>query len=314
MENEILLSHSIKAHSGWITKISIAGNESKLFATGSRDCIILIWEIVSNETIFALVKKKLIGHSHFISDLVLSPDAKYCISSSWDHNIHLWNIDTSKIVQKFFGHTKDVLAVSFSNDNRYIASGSRDKTVKLWNTRGECKGTFLEKNFSSWVSCVNFLPRKELSILSCHWDGVIKIWKTANKEIKSKLSGHKGYINCSAVSPDGSLCASGGKDGFVILWDLNEQKHLYSLEAGETVNSLCFSPNRYWLCAATQRGIKIWDLETKKKVNELCLDKKDPEKFKKDLACISTAWTIDGLFFLTGYIDGYLRIWSILKD
>ncbi|CAG7699084.1 unnamed protein product, partial [Allacma fusca] len=27
--------------------------------------------------------------------------------------------------------------------------------------------------------------------------------------------------------------------------------------------ALCFSPNRYWLCAATGPSIKIWDLETK---------------------------------------------------
>ena len=48
-----------------------------------------------------------------------------------------------------------------------------------------------------------------------------------------------------------------------MLWDLNEGKHLYSLEAGEIVNALVFSPNRYWLCAATATCIKIFDLESK---------------------------------------------------
>lgn len=62
------------------------------------------------------------------------------------------------------------------------------------------------------------------------------------------------------VSPDGSLCASGGKDGITMLWDLNEGKHLYSLEAGDNINALVFSPNRYWLCAATASCIKIFDL------------------------------------------------------
>ena len=28
------------------------------------------------------------------------------------------------------------------------------------------------------------------------------------------------YLNCVTVSPDGSLCASGGKDGTAMLWDL----------------------------------------------------------------------------------------------
>ena len=66
------------------------------------------------------------------------------------------------------------------------------------------------------------------------------------------------YLNCVTVSPDGSLCASGGKDGMAMLWDLNEGKHLYTLEGGDIINSLCFSPNRYWLCAAVGPSIKIW--------------------------------------------------------
>jgi WD40 repeat protein len=45
---------------------------------------------------------------------------------------------------------------------------------------------------------------------------------------------------------------AGGKDGVAMLWDLAEGKRLYSLDAGDIIHSLTFSPNRYWLCAATQ--------------------------------------------------------------
>ena len=50
--------------------------------------------------------------------------------------------------------------------------------------------------------------------------------------------GHTGYINSVTISPDGSLCASGGKDGVTMLWELSDGKHLYSLEAGDVVNAL----------------------------------------------------------------------------
>lgn len=69
------------------------------------------------------------------------------------------------------------------------------------------------------------------------------------------------YLNTVTVSPDGSLCASGGKDGTAMLWDLKEGKRLYSLDAGDIIHSLVFSPNRYWLCAATTAGIKVSDLK-----------------------------------------------------
>lgn len=42
-----------------------------------------------------------------------------------------------------------------------------------------------------------------------------------------------------------------------MLWDVSEGKKLYSLEANETIHALCFSPNRYWLCAATDSNIKV---------------------------------------------------------
>lgn len=47
-------------------------------------------------------------------------------------------------------------------------------------------------------------------------------------------------MNTVAVSPDGSLCANGGKDGVILLWDLAEGKRLYSLDAGSIIHALCF--------------------------------------------------------------------------
>jgi guanine nucleotide-binding protein subunit beta-2-like 1 protein len=90
-----------------------------------------------------------------------------------------------------------------------------------------------------------------------------QVWELSKFKLKTNHYGHTGYINAVSVSPDGSLAASGGKDGITMLWDLNEGKHLYSLEAGDVVNALVFSPNRYWLCAATASCVKIFDLESK---------------------------------------------------
>ena len=95
------------------------------------------------------------------------------------------------------------------------------------------------------------------------------VWNLTNCKLRTNLTGHTGYINSVTVSPDGSLCASGGKDGTAQLWDLSEGKHLYELDAGDIINCLLFSPNRYWLCAATEKCIKIWDLESKAVVDEL---------------------------------------------
>lgn len=108
----------------------------------------------------------------------------------------------------------------------------RPSIVKLWNTIGECKLT-LDDGHADWVSAVRFSPSPENPIfVSASWDKTVKVWSLTNFKLRADLVGHTGYISAVTVSPDGSLCASGGKDGIAMLWDLNEGKRLYSLEAG----------------------------------------------------------------------------------
>ncbi|XP_010480509.2 PREDICTED: receptor for activated C kinase 1A-like [Camelina sativa] len=205
-------------------------------------------------------------------------DGQFALSGSWDGELRLWDLADGVSTRRFVGHTKDVLSVAFSLDNRQIVSASRDRTIKLWNTLGECKYTISEgggDGHRDWVSCVRFSPNTlQPTIVSASWDKTVKVWNLSNCKLRSTLAGHTGYVSTVAVSPDGSLCASGGKDGVVLLWDLAEGKKLYSFEANSVIHALCFSPNRYWLCAATEQGIKIWDLESKTIVEDLKVDLK----------------------------------------
>jgi guanine nucleotide-binding protein subunit beta-2-like 1 protein len=233
--------------------------------------------------------------------------------------MRLWNLVEGKTESRFTGHTSEVLSVSFSPDNRLIVSGSRDKTIKVWNTRGQLKGDFSgpSKGSSSsnghteWVSGVRFSPDPANPlVVSCGWDKNVKVWdlKSQSPFLSVNHSGHGGYINVVAISPDGTLCASGGKDGVVMLWDLNASKHLYSLEAGAIINALVFSPMRYWLCAATASSIKIWDLLSKTVVDEI---KIDPLTGSGSVQCISLAWSADGSTLFAGCTDNTIRVWQV---
>ena len=233
------------------------------------------------------------------------------LSASWDKTLRLWDLNTGVTTRRFVGHTGDVTSVSFSADNRQIVSASRDKTIKLWNTLGECKYTITEDGHTEWVSCVRFSPNTANPVIvSSGWDRLVKVWNLSNCKLRTNHLGHGGYVNTVTVSPDGSLCASGGKDGVTMLWDLNERKHLYSLDAGDIIHALVFSPNRYWLCAATESSIKIWDLESKSVVDEL---KPEFALTKNSLppACISLAWSADGQFLYSGYTDDVIRVWQV---
>ena len=111
-----------------------------------------------------------------------------------------------------------------------------------------------------------------------------------------------------------------------MLWDLNDGKHLYTLSGGEVINALVFSPNRYWLCAATGQAVKIWvrcvlsfmllahlimliqDLESKSLVDELRVDRLSTNG---PVECMSLAWSSDGQTLFAGYTDSLIRVYDV---
>jgi len=315
------LKGELKGHGGWVTAIAGATLEQPdMIISASRDRSLIVWKLskeADDPTSYGKAAKRLTGHSHFVQDVAISVDGMFALSGSWDSTLRLWDLHTGQTTRRFIGHTRDVLSVAFSADNRQIVSGSRDRKINLWNTLGQLKYSITDDGHKEWVSCVRFSPNLQTPlIVSAGWDKLVKVWNLTTCKLRTNLVGHQGYVNTVTVSPDGSLCASGGKDGVAMLWDLNEGRHLSSLEAGDIIHALVFSPVRYWLCAATASTIKIWDLESKVCVDELRPSTLPERKSVKTvpIQCISLAWSADGATLFAGYTDNVIRAWVVVPS
>jgi len=309
MADSLIFRGTLVGHRGWVTSIATTFDESNIVVSSSRDKKLMIWELTPGEENVGYARRSLGGHSEPVSSVTLSSDGQFALSGGWDRTMRLWDLNTGSTVRTFQGHTKDVFTVAFSGDNRQIVSGSRDKTIKLWNTLGECKFTITEDCHTDWVSSVVFSPSaKQPLIVSAGWDKLVKVWSLTDCKLRTNLVGHSGVVYVVCVSPDGSLCASGGKDGTAMLWDVNDGKHLYSLDAGSTVNAMSFSPKNYWLVAATETSIKVWDLENKNVLDELAST--DPPKCGIPW-CVSLSWSADGNTLFAGSTDGNIYVYEV---
>jgi len=314
MGENLTLRGQLSGHHGWVTAIATTPENPNMILSASRDKTVIIWALTHDANV-GFARRALTGHHHFVEDVVISSDGQFALSCSWDATLRLWDLNTGATTKRFVGHKKDVLSVAFSPDNRQIVSCGRDKTIKLWNTLGECKFTITEDQHTEWISCVRFSPSTNANpvIVSCGWDKLVKVWNLGNCKLRTNLVGHEGYLNTVTVSPDGSLCASGGKDGTAMLFDLTEGKLLYKLDAKDIIYSLVFSPNRYWLCAAAGSSIKIWDLESKVTVADLRLDiemETTGKRFVKPI-CTSLAWSADGTTLFAGWSDSLIRVYVV---
>ncbi|KAI3995538.1 hypothetical protein MKX01_023283 [Papaver californicum] len=192
-----------------VTDIACPIDNSDMIVSSSRDKSILVWSLTKQGENYGIPNRRLTGHGHFVQDVVLSSDGQFALYGSWNSELRLWDLNTGVTTRRFVGHTKDVLSVALSVDNRqiYLIQDGDSHT--------------------NWVSCVTFNPNTfQPTIVSAFWDKTVKIWNLTNCKLRNTLAGHGGYVNIVVVSPDGSLCASGGKDGVTLLWDLAEDLFL----------------------------------------------------------------------------------------
>nr|AAW26479.1 unknown [Schistosoma japonicum] len=176
MNEQLVFRGTLTGHRGWVTQIATNAAQPDLLVSSSRDKSLIVWDLRRECGEYGLPVRSLRGHSHFVSDVVMSSDGVYALAGSWDRSLRLYDLEKGISTRRFCGHEGDVLSVAFSADNRQIVSGSRDKTTRLWNTLGHCKYVFTKGGHTDWVSSVRFSPNTDRPIVvTCGWDKLVKV-------------------------------------------------------------------------------------------------------------------------------------------
>ena len=200
------------------------------------------------------------------------------------------NINTSASSSSF---------LAFSPDSQTLAVVLGD-TVKLFNAAsGQETSTILAKGSTSII----FSPDGQ-SLYAGGWNG-ITVWDVASGAQILGMGDITNQGSCLALSPDGTLLASGGSfDQPIILWEAATGRQLRTF-AGHTggVNSLVFSPDgRLLASSAGDVTIKLWDVSSGKALQTLV----GHTKPATDLA-----FSPDGATLVSASGDGTTRFWIL---
>ena len=70
------------------------------------------------------------------------------------------------------------------------------------------------------VRAVGFLPGGG-TVLTAAMDGTVRLWDSTTGAETRSFDWGIGKVQAAAVSPDGTLCAAGGDDGHLVVWDVD---------------------------------------------------------------------------------------------
>ena len=311
-----LLGHGEQVTS--IVSGNTAGNaDDNILVSGSRDKTLIIWDLSKKESgyTYGVPYRSLTGHNHFVSDLTISNDNCYVISSSWDKTMRLWDIRYGTCLKRFASAgDREIHSVTFSNDNRQIISGGSLKDLRIWNTVGQCKVKSEHYNHKGWVTKVRFSNSpKNPYFASVGRDGRLKIWNQLFK-LYASIKAHDNYINALALSTNSRYLATGGRDQEIKIWDyanLALPHRTYSLDS--EVYDLAFNNQFEWLAAALDGQIAIFDINNEEgpiTIAKLDLLPSADENAKPPRAT-SLQWSTDSQKLYVGCSDGVIRVYSI---
>jgi len=202
---------------------------SDQIATASLDRLIIIWDAKTG-----LPTRTLKHHSDIVNALAYSPDGKRLVSGSADKTAKVYDADTGLQTAGLSTHNDSVLQVAFSPDGRHLATASADKGMALWDL-ADLKNPIRGFGHTGPVYALAWRPDG-----TSLWAGsggrpsfLSYKFENGNRVVDIKdATMPADWVYAVACSPDNSLVAAGGWDGYVSFYSLKDGSKPRSIVPG----------------------------------------------------------------------------------
>lgn len=188
---------------------------------GSGDHTGRIWKL--NEKGVPDQSRVLQGHAGPVLGISFAPNGTTVVTASADRSLKVWNPGTGEILRSFSHHTEGLQTVVFrpaidSAGPTVCASGGEDRTVRIWQPEIGRMVRIVRQHAGSIQALA--WSRDGGSLFSAGREGIVRRIDGASDVILSEWKASDHWIYCLALSPDGTVLASGDWAGRVQLHPL----------------------------------------------------------------------------------------------
>ena len=149
--------------------------------------------------------------------------------------VQIWDTETSAALTRPMKHKNSIRSLEFNADDSLLLSSSSDHTTCVWDTKSGhpiCPPLL----HSYIVETSFFMP--DNCVLTISGDRMIRHWQLPNGT-PLDMSKTQTTANAMVVSPDGTLLATGGDDGFIRLVQTTTRHSLrHSINHGKKITCL----------------------------------------------------------------------------
>jgi WD40 repeat protein/serine/threonine protein kinase len=259
------------------------------------------------------------SHKAAVSEVAVSPDGRWLLSSGHDQRVLLWDLSTGKEVREV-AFVKDgweaFRSAGFSPDGKWMAAQKQQYAhpawIRLWETATGKEGRTLTSPGKSWWYLEFAFHPNGGSLVGALWNQPIQ-WNLAEDKPTLWPVVHGKPVPTVTYSSDGQRLASGDLDGLVCVWDGATRKPIERFHCPCAVRRVRFSPDgdllaaTCWLEAGPEfppnqvfdRALYLWDLKTGVQTRR--------EGHTGNV--MGLAWRPDGQMIATASHDGTVRLW-----
>lgn len=239
---------------------------SNLVATISQDGQLKTWNLETGK-----VGIRLPGATPQTSDLAVSPDRRYLVSSNRaegngsEETVHIWETDGRQRTS-MPGGLGGTAAFAISPDNGTVVASSYDANVRAWSARnGELLA--LIEQLPVTMFAMAFSPDGKM-LATGGADRIVYLWDAKSWKLLRKFPAQPEMISALAFSPNGKYLLSGGFNVItvkhpvaVILREVASGKVVRTVTAAHHVESVAFSPDgRIAAFADGQKSISLLNI------------------------------------------------------